>query len=108
MLANEVLRRIFQVDARTRGPTARAEIISFCPHGHLLTWQAKQNMFSIHSRECALCKRSLLRHEERYTCTVCHYYNVCVSCMRWGAPQRPRSADRIGNLTSFLAEPTAT
>lgn len=85
MLATEVERCVFQATGRAQRPTARTEIIAFCPRGHLLIW-VDGIRFHIRQRECACCHKVLNRTTQRYVCQRCTCYNVCVSCTRWGAP----------------------
>mmetsp|Transcript_29437 Transcript_29437/g.80501 ORF Transcript_29437/g.80501 Transcript_29437/m.80501 type:complete len:369 (-) Transcript_29437:30-1136(-) len=88
MLAHEVGRRVFSATGRAGRATPRTEIIAFCPERHLLVWLPELRGIHIHARHCAACQRNLPRMVERYTCQTCYYYNLCVSCVRWGAPRR--------------------
>mmetsp|Transcript_73761 Transcript_73761/g.208226 ORF Transcript_73761/g.208226 Transcript_73761/m.208226 type:complete len:328 (-) Transcript_73761:70-1053(-) len=103
LLSNEVRKKVFEDGRRSKKPSARMEIIEFCPKGHLLTWKERQSLFHLHSRECALCHRSLANETERYGCPRCKYYNVCISCIRWGRPQQPPEARGVGRDSSLGA-----
>lgn len=89
LLANEIRKRVFEANGRSKKPTPRMEIIEFCPKGHLLVWKEKQSIFHIHARQCALCEQPLSNTSDRYNCRICRYYDICISCIRWGPPQQP-------------------
>lgn len=106
MLATEVEKRVFEEGGRSWRPTPRTDIIAFCPSGHLISWKDGLGLFHVHARRCALCEKDLPRTAERYNCRTCNYYDVCVSCVRWGAPRQTQSIEPVPRLTDFLATPT--
>lgn len=88
ILANEIEKTVYQDNRKAARPTPRMEIILFCSVGHVLSWRSSVQLFHIHKRHCALCSSRLTSSEERYNCRACRYYDVCISCARWGAPRK--------------------
>lgn len=107
MLATEIEKGVFHATGKAGQPTPHMDIIAFCPEGHVIAWKEGQSVFHVHARMCASCKCSLPRTAERYNCRTCYYYDVCVSCMRWGAPQHIRSIEPMPQLADFLTGPPA-
>jgi len=109
MLATEVEKHVFQASGQGARATPSMEIIALCPRGHLLSWLDGQGFWHIHRRECVFCNRNLPKSAQRYNCRTCNYYDVCVSCIRWGAPpQRPQSnpsASRTSLDTATMISP---
>lgn len=88
ILANEIEKTVFHDNRKAARPMPRMEIILFCSVGHLLSWRSGLSLFHIHKRQCALCLSRLLSNEQRYNCRACRYYDICISCARWGTPQK--------------------
>lgn len=62
-----------------------------CAVGHPLRLKQGQTVFHLTNRCCALCRRDLLRTEERYTCDHCTKYDVCPECTAKDARGRANS-----------------